>query len=153
MAYPVRGTQALRIGRVTIVGQIYIVTTSTNRRQPLFADFWTGRVVVRTMREIDVAGLTTTLAYVVMPDHLHWLLELRNSRLDHVVQILKGRSAYALRLHRPRPGQVWQHGFHDHALRNDERVTDAARYIIANPVRAGIVRRVGNYPLWDCVWI
>lgn len=30
---------------------------------------------------------------------------------------------------------------------------DIARYIITNPVRAGLVRRVGDYPLWDVVWL
>jgi hypothetical protein len=30
---------------------------------------------------------------------------------------------------------------------------DAARYIVANPLRAHLVRHVGEYPLWDCIWI
>ncbi len=30
---------------------------------------------------------------------------------------------------------------------------DVARYIIANPLRAGLVGRVGDYPLWDAVWL
>jgi putative transposase len=38
-------------------------------------------------------------------------------------------------------------------LRNEESVIDAARYIIANPLRAGLVKRVGDYPLWDAVWL
>jgi hypothetical protein len=28
-----------------------------------------------------------------------------------------------------------------------------ARYIVANPVRAGLVRRVQDYPLWDALWV
>jgi hypothetical protein len=38
-------------------------------------------------------------------------------------------------------------------LRSDEDVIATARYIIANPIRAGIVEKVGAYPLWDAVWI
>ncbi|MEW2970339.1 transposase, partial [Pseudomonas aeruginosa] len=39
------------------------------------------------------------------------------------------------------------------ALRKDEDVRVAARYIIANPIRAGLVRKAGEYPHWDCVWL
>ncbi|MEQ7866160.1 transposase, partial [Xanthomonas sp. WHRI 8393] len=29
----------------------------------------------------------------------------------------------------------------------------AARYLIANPLRAGLVERVGDYPFWDAIWL
>jgi hypothetical protein len=28
-----------------------------------------------------------------------------------------------------------------------------ARYVVMNPVRAGLVSRVGDYPFWDAAWI
>jgi hypothetical protein len=28
-----------------------------------------------------------------------------------------------------------------------------ARYIVANPLRAGLCRHLGDYPLWDSVWL
>jgi hypothetical protein len=28
-----------------------------------------------------------------------------------------------------------------------------ARYIVANPLRAGLVEGIGNYPHWDCIWM
>jgi hypothetical protein len=28
-----------------------------------------------------------------------------------------------------------------------------ARYVVANPVRAGLVQRVGQYPHWDAIWL
>jgi putative transposase len=48
---------------------------------------------------------------------------------------------------------VWQRGFHDHALRKEEDIVSVARYIVANPVRDGLVRRIGDYPHWDAVWL
>jgi hypothetical protein len=38
-------------------------------------------------------------------------------------------------------------------LRRDENIRQAARYIVANPVRAGLVRRAADYPYWDCIWL
>jgi putative transposase len=52
-----------------------------------------------------------------------------------------------------RTGKLWQRGFYDHALRKDEDVLKLARYIVANPIRAGIINKIGDYPLWDAVWL
>jgi hypothetical protein len=38
-------------------------------------------------------------------------------------------------------------------LRRDEDLRAVARYVILNPVRAGLVQRVGDYPHWDAVWL
>ncbi|UZE26759.1 transposase [Pseudomonas asplenii] len=54
---------------------------------------------------------------------------------------------------RGQSGQVWQRGFHDRLIRRDEDLPGVARYVIANPVRAGLVKRVHDYPLWDAIWV
>jgi REP element-mobilizing transposase RayT len=48
---------------------------------------------------------------------------------------------------------VWQNGFHDHALRQEEDLAEVARYIVANPLRAGLVERLGDYPHWHAIWL
>jgi hypothetical protein len=48
---------------------------------------------------------------------------------------------------------VWQKGFYDRALRSDEDVAAVARYIVANPLRAGLVDSVREYPFWDAIWV
>jgi hypothetical protein len=50
-------------------------------------------------------------------------------------------------------GPVWQSGFHDRALRHDEDLLDAARYIVANPLRAGLVKSLRMYSHWDACWL
>ncbi|MBB4592801.1 hypothetical protein FHR61_000481 [Xanthomonas arboricola] len=42
---------------------------------------------------------------------------------------------------------------HDRALRKDDDLRIVARYLIANPLRAGMVERVGDYPFWDAIWL
>lgn len=89
-----------------------------------------------------------TLAYVVMPDHPHWLLQLvGDADLSRTVQSIKSISAHEI----GRP--IWQSSFYDHALRKDEDMQSLARYIIANPLRAGLVNRIGDYPHWDAIWL
>ena len=139
---------ALRRGRYSEPGRIYLVTTVTRNRQPIFREFGAARVLVRVLRREQDKGHARTLAYVVMPDHLHWMLALGERRsLSMVVRAVKAVTAHEL------GGSIWQKGFHDHALREEEDLAEVARYVVANPVRAGLVRREGNYPHWDAVWL
>jgi REP element-mobilizing transposase RayT len=141
-------------GRASLSGQIYLVTTVTSGRARLFTNLYLGRIVVRELHAPAMTACARTLAYVVMPDHLHWLLQLQSgSNLSEVVWALKGRSSFAINRAREVRGCVWQQQFHDRALRSDEHLGAVARYVVCNPVRAGLVRRVHDYSLWDCVWV
>ena len=141
-------------GRASIGGQIYLVTTVTRHRARLFTNLYLGRIVVRELHGPATRGRAMTLAYVVMPDHLHWLLQLRPGiDLSEVVWAVKGRSSFEINRARNVRGCVWQPKFHDRALRSDEHLGAVARYVVCNPIRAGLVRRLDDYPLWDCVGV
>ena len=34
-----------------------------------------------------------------------------------------------------------------------DKMLDVARYIVANPLRAGLVTKIGDYPFWNAVWL
>ena len=138
----------LRQGRHSEEGRIYHVTTVTNGRYPFFSDHRMAAVVCQTLQWSDQAGATSTLCYVLMPDHLHWLFQLgENQTLSKVMLRAKGRSG------RLCGSAVWQKGYHDHALRKEESLRDVARYIVANPMRAGLVRSLRDYPYWNAIWL
>lgn len=144
----------LRRGRVSEPGRIYLITTVTHDRRPVFADFAAARVVVGCLRRMDETACCETLCFVVMPDHVHWLLLLGEHKpLSGLVQIFKNLSARRVNATRGESGPLWQAGFHDHALRAEEDVLEVARYVVANPVRAALVARVGGYSHWDARWI
>jgi REP element-mobilizing transposase RayT len=137
----------LRTGRISQSGMAYHITTVTQNRTPCFASLDNGRKVVRELMVLQAEGRAETLCYVLMPDHLHWLMVLRKGKLSETLHLLKGRSARAI-------GQaVWQENYHDHAVRQDEDLRRMARYIVGNPLRAKLVERIGNYSLWDAIWL
>jgi REP element-mobilizing transposase RayT len=143
----------LRTGRWSEPGRAYLVTTVTHERRPVFQSVAAGRRLVQVLMRAQSEGEADTLAYVVMPDHLHWLLVLGDQRdLSTVVGGVKGAASRSLggRWH---AGQLWQPGFHDHAVRSDEDLRRLARYLVANPLRAGLVSSLSLYPLWDAVWV
>nr|ART39273.1 H491 [uncultured bacterium] len=89
-----------------------------------------------------------------MPDHAHWLIELgTRDRLAQVVNRLKSASARAANPVLRRRGALWAAAYHDHALRDEEDLRAVARYLVGNPVRAGLVAQVGDYPFWNAVWL
>lgn len=111
--------------------------------------------MVSTLRfEAEELRQLESLAYVVMPDHLHWLIQLQASgflsRSIGRVKAISGRKANRIL---GLTGKAWQPGFHDHALRKEEDVENFARYIVLNPVRAGLVSSIRDYPHWDAKWV
>ena len=144
---------SLRKGRYSEVGRVYLLTAVVEERRPVFSDWRIGRLLVAQMRAADEAGLVESLAWVVMPDHLHWLVELKRGSLAQLMCRVKARSCRSINLMSGRQGGLWQRGYHDRALRRDEDLKAAARYIVMNPLRAGLVQRLGDYPLWDAVWL
>jgi REP element-mobilizing transposase RayT len=84
-----------------------------------------------------------------MPDHLHWLFRLESGHsLQAVVRRVKGRSAFRINKNRQSVEPLWQPGFHDRVIRDDDSLADAGNYVIANPVRAGLVSNVQEWPVW-----
>ena len=144
----------LRKGRVSESGRAYILTTVTAERRPVFSGLTCGREIAQAIAHHDEAGWSKSLAWVVMPDHMHWLLVLgERGGLDDLMRSFKGYTARILNEHLQRKGQpLWQPGYHDHAVRRDEDLRKLARYIIGNPLRAGLVEDIREYPLWDAVW-
>mgnify|MGYP000005769515 FL=1 len=138
----------LRRGRYSEAGRIYHVTTVTNARYPFFSDCDLASLVCRTILWSDRSGATSTLCYLLMPDHLHWLFQLGDGEsLSKVMLRVKGRSG------RLCGSAVWQKGYHDHAVRKEESIRDVARYIVANPLRAGLVSSLNDYPYWNAAWL
>jgi putative transposase len=149
-----KGYRALRRGRVSEPGRVYFVTTACDHRKPWFAD-WNVAHAVCALHAAPGAFLDAEpLAWVLMPDHWHALLSLNDGApLSTVLQHFKARSARAANGVLGRSGAIWQRGFHERALRQDDDLRAAARYLIANPVRANLVHRVGDYPYWNCIWL
>lgn len=143
----------LRRGRWSQPGREYLVTAVTFGRRPIFVDWQLARALITTFRDCEAAGQADWQAWVVMPDHFHALIRLRESSLSDVMQRVRGASARRINRRLGRDGRLWQPNFHDHALRAEQERRDVARYIVANPVRAGLVDRVGDYPHWDAIWL
>ncbi|MCD9030177.1 transposase [Luteimonas sp. Y-2-2-4F] len=146
------GHRALRRGRVSLPHGVYHVTVATWQRRPWFANTVHARAACVGFTDATALGDARLLAWVLMPDHAHWLLQLgERDGLSRVVARMK--AAAARTVHRAGlAGPVWRPAFHDRALRREEDLRDVARYLLANPVRAGLVERSADYPFLGTIW-
>jgi REP element-mobilizing transposase RayT len=101
----------------------------------------------------DYWGDARLLCWVLMPDHWHGLVEL-GEREALSVLINRMKSVTTKRSHAVREyPRIWARGFHNRALRCNEDQRHAARYIVANPIRAELVQHICDYPYWDSIWL
>jgi len=148
------GHRALRYGRCSLPHHAYLVTTVTKNRQGFFGGFSAACVASRCFEDPVIHGDAQMLAWILMPDHVHWLIQLgEKDNLSTVVNRLKSASSRKTNKVLGRKGALWERSYHDHALRMEEDLRDVARYLVANPLRAGLVKRILDYPFWNAVWI
>ena len=126
----------------------------TRKATPWFRDSALAEEAVTCIRAIPERYPATVHAYVVMPDHIHILLELGDASLLSVA-FGKCKEAIAKRCNRRlrRNGDLWEDGFHDRRLRLErlsldrqaELLEQAAAYIEGNPVRRGLVESSADW--------
>ena len=125
------------------LGKTYYVTFVTHERQELAAherDIVLSCIVRSHRRNMYLH------AAVVMPDHVHILPTLYDeTTLARLMQQLKSVSAHEI------GGRVWQREYFDRVIRSDEDLRKKAEYVIANPVRTGLVERAEDYR-WIWRW-
>ena len=148
------GHAALRRSRYSSPQQIYHVTLVTKNRTPLFLDFDAACVAARCFQDATILDDSAMLAWVLMPDHAHCLLQLgEHDSLPALVTRLKCASARNANEVLRRKGAVWGRAYHEHAVREEAKVVPIARYLVRNPLRAGLVTRLGDYPFWNASWL
>ncbi|SBS25854.1 Transposase IS200 like protein [Marinomonas aquimarina] len=140
-----KGYSALRRGRSSSPESVYHVVFNTLNRAQMLQDFQTARAVIKAMQFCQQQQYCHTVAFCIMPDHVHWLIQPLNKQLSQVVHSVKRyTSSEQLK---------WSDGFYDSAVRSETELIDVARYIIANPKRAGLVSSVKDYPHWDTEYL
>ncbi|MCC7478236.1 transposase [bacterium] len=92
------------------------------------------------------------LAYVIMPNHVHLLLEMfPGHELPEVIGSIKRWSAKSANQILGRSGAFWQPEYFDRYMRSNDDAFEKAAYIHYNPVKAGLVKKEEQYR-WSSAW-
>ena len=138
------------IRRYYIPDSIVFITTITRNREPLlllpeyYHIFWHTYEKVQKLYPFDL------IAYVILPDHFHWLVRPRMEVSNFTSLMHSFKRNYTLNLKRARgirrSIQFWQEGFWDHVIRNQKDLINHIEYIRWNPIKHGHVRRPEEWP-------
>ena len=146
--------RAQRLARRSIAGQTYVLTVPTLYRRPVFRDDEAARAVCRIHTAAWPWRDASVRAWVLMPDHWHALLTLgERDTLSTLVGRFKAITSRAVEDRHRVNGWLWGRGFSDRLLPAGEDPMQAARYLVSNPLRAGLVERLGDYPYWNAAWL
>jgi REP element-mobilizing transposase RayT len=85
------------------------------------------------LRQAEVEGWADFLTWVVMPDHMHCLVQLHDKTLAELMCRIKSRSSLAVNQALGRRGRLWQKGYHDRAVRREEDVKGACPTCCSQP--------------------
>ena len=139
-------------GRISKANSYYSVTLCCYGRQSIFKDFCHGAIAAKTLYYLE--DKVETICFVLMPDHLHWIFRLYpKHNLSQVVKHYKSLVTLSIRKKMGRKVVIWQSNFYDHLIRDESDLLNQARYIVANPLRANLVKSVGDYPFWNSIWL
>jgi putative transposase len=113
----------------------YHVIIGAQDRRAIFSDELTNKRITGLLsRSAQMHGYSV-LAYCLMPDHLHILIQ--SGKWPHDLrQFIRGFKSSVTRATGRR---LWQRGFFEHVLRKEENILAVAEYILNNPVRKGLV--------------
>jgi len=124
----------------------YFLTLCTHQRSPRFASAEVASPALTQFRESARVFAFEITAYCFMPDHAHILCVASSDASDLVSFVVDAKQQSAYRFSKTVGGRLWQKGFYDHVLRDDQQMLAVVRYIVANPVRDGLANGIGEYP-------
>jgi len=81
-----------------------------------------------------------------MPDHLHLIVSGERDDSDAKAFIKSAKQYSGYYFAREHAHRLWDRYGHDRVIRDEEELAMTVRYIVANPVRAGLVEHPRDYP-------
>jgi len=137
-------------------GALHFVTGNLLNRTPVFNQEACCEAFLNVCSTLGEQWPCKLIAYVLMPDHIHLILNPRDGRIKEFVGTLKSLSAkhiietvhdisFTRRMNDCFVHQVWQESFKDFSLWSSWMIWQKINYIHANPVKAGLVKSAGDF--------
>jgi REP element-mobilizing transposase RayT len=127
-------------------GAIWHVTARGNRKEALFLDDRDRQALLEHLAATVEMFRWRIHAWVLMTNHYHLLVETPEPNLGRGMHRLNGLYALGLNRRHDRVGHVFQGRYKAILVERESHLLELTRYVVLNPVRAGIVERAEDYP-------
>ena len=132
--------------RIEYPGAVYHVTSRGDRQEPIFKDTVDRQrlleIVDQAMRRLEAE----MFAYCLMGNHYHFVLCTRQANLSRLMRQINGEYTRTFNRRHSVTGHVFQGRFHAVIVDRDAYLLEVCRYVELNPLRAGMVVAVADWP-------
>ena len=134
-------------------GALHFVTGNVQKRLPIFRKEINCRAFLEELQKLKTRRECKLIAFVVMPDHLHFIVNPRDGEVREWTGALKSNSAKHLIKLAPKDffrqtdgeNQVWQESFKALPLWSNWMIWQKINYIHNNPLKAGLINSAKDY--------
>jgi len=131
--------------RIEFPGANYHITSRGNARQKIFIDDRDRRCFLSVLSHVTERSRWLVYAYCLMPNHYHLLLEITDKSLSSGMRLLNGVYSQRFNKNHNRVGHLLQGRFKSIIVDKESYRLELCRYIVLNPVRAGIASSPGDW--------
>ena len=132
--------------RIEFPGALYHVTSRGNARQPIFLDDGDRHIFLDRLGEVVESHHWDCHCYCLMTNHFHLLVETPEPNLSRGMRRLNGHYSQRFNRRHDRVGHVLQGRFTGILVEREAHILELTRYVVLNPVRAGLVGSAEDYP-------
>jgi REP element-mobilizing transposase RayT len=135
-----------RAWRIEYEGAFYHLLSRGNERGDIFFDRQDRQRFLDTVEEMSQRFEIDVFAYVLMSNHYHLLLKTRRANLKKAMHWFGTTYTQRFNWRHFRSGHLFQGRYKSIIVQNDAYLLQLSYYIHRNPLRAGIVKRLADYP-------
>jgi putative transposase len=135
-----------RLARSVVSGGLFHVVCRGVARSAICRDETDYSALIKQLQEVAQRFDWNLIAYCLMPNHYHLLVEADQEQLSAGMHRLNGLYAQRFNRRHDRVGHLFQERFWSRAIESEEQFSRAVTYVAFNPVEAGLCRQAGDWP-------
>jgi REP element-mobilizing transposase RayT len=132
--------------RIEFAGALYHATSRGNRREPIYEDDEDRQLFLATLGEVTGRMNWICHGYCLMTNHYHLIIETPEGNLAKGMRQLNGVYTQASNRRHGRVGHLFQGRYYAVLVDSGAYLLELARYVVLNPVRAGMVDQPDAWP-------
>lgn len=131
--------------RIEFPGAVYHVTSRGNERRSIFRSDTDRKAFLRFLATATRRFGWSVTAWVLMSNHIHLVIQTPEPNLSRGMQWLNGSYAAWFNHRHDRSGHLFQGRFKAFLIEKESYFAEVLRYVVLNPIRAGIVQQLETY--------
>jgi REP element-mobilizing transposase RayT len=135
----------MRDGRALYPGCFYHLGSRGNFKQDIVGDDFDRRTWVKLLGAVSRQTDWLILAYCLMTNHFHLVVQVGNKSASDAMQVLNGEFSRRSNLRYGRRGHLFENRFHSEPIKSDAHLLAACRYVDRNPCEAGLCPYPGDW--------